>query len=91
VITEWFLTLMADFVGMLADAFGPWTPPSELVNATSGANSALANMQGVGVWVNWPVLMGCIATSVAVWGGVLVIKLVRAIAAHVPQFGGGGD
>lgn len=90
-ISEWFLGLMAGFVGMLGDAFGEWDPPSQLTDGAAGVNGLLQSFNGMGVWVDWTVLGGCVAVQISVWLGVLLIKLVRAIAAHVPQFGGGGD
>lgn len=90
-ISEWFLGLMAGFVGMLGDAFGPWEPPKQLTDGADGVNGVLQSFTGMGVWVEWPVLSACVAVQVGVWLTVLVIKLVRAIAAHVPAVGGAGD
>ena len=90
-ITEWFLQLMAGFVGMIADALGPWTPPSELVQASTGVSDVLSNFNGMGAWVSWTVLSACVVTQIATWAVVVGAKVVRAIAAHIPEFGGAGD
>lgn len=82
---------MAGFVGMLGDTFGPWEPPAQLTDGAAGVNDVLQSFTGMGVWVEWPVLAGCVAVQVGVWLSVLLIKLARAIAAHVPAFGGAGD
>lgn len=90
-ITEWFLELVAGVLGWLADAFGEWEPPQELVDASAGVNGFLANFSGLGAWVSWPVLASCVAAALLVWLTVVGIKLVRAIVAHIPAFGGAGD
>lgn len=90
-IVEWFLDLCAGVLGMLADAFGPWEPPTELVDASEGVNGLLTNWSGMSVWVEWTVLAACVGVQIAVWAGVVGIKGIRAIAAHIPQFGGAGD
>lgn len=90
-ISEWFLDLMAGFLGMIADAFGPWDPPAELTDAAHGAAGVLQNWSGMGAWVEWSVLGACMAVQLGVWATVLGIKLARAIAAHVPVVGGAGD
>lgn len=76
---------------MLADLFGEWEPPDELVNASDGARGLMSNMAGMGAWVEWTVLAACVAVQVAIWGSVVGIKLVRAVVAHIPGFGGAGD
>lgn len=90
-ITEWFISLMAGFVGMLGDAFGEWTPPAELVDASTGVSDVLANFNGMGVWVNWTILTACVVIQLATWATVVGIKVLRALAAHIPQIGGAGD
>lgn len=90
-ISEFFLGIFGWIVTALADLMGPWTPPAELVEASTRVNDLLASMAGLGAWVNWPVLIGCVAVSVGVWAVVVGIKLVRAIVAHVPMVGGAGD
>lgn len=90
-IVEKLLDLVGWIVGAVADLFGPWTPPDELVDASKSINGLLTNMAGLGAWMNWGVLAGCVATATAAWGVVVGIKLVRAIAAHIPFLGGAGD
>lgn len=90
-IVEWFLGLAGGFVEWLASLFGPWEPPAGLMGAVDGVASLLASMAGFGVWVDFGVLSMCVGISVASWLAVLGIKLVRAVLAHVPMFGGAGD
>lgn len=90
-ISEFFLTLAANFVSWLASLFGEWTPPAELADMSTQASYLVTQFASLGIWVNWPVMGACAAAAVATWGIVLGIKVVRALAAHVPVFGGSGD
>lgn len=90
-ITEFFIGLAAWVVGWIAGLFGEWTPPAELTQATSGLNDLMGTFASLGVWVSWPVLGACIAAAVGVWAAVLIVKLIRAVLAHIPAFGGSGD
>lgn len=90
-ISEWFLNLAAGFVGWLAGLFGVWEPPQVLLDMADTVSLVVSMFADFGVWVDWVVLGACVLASVATWGIVLVIKVIRAIAAHVPAFGGSGD
>lgn len=90
-IVEFFLGIAQWFVEWIASLFGEWTPPAELLDATSGVSAVLGGIAGMGVWIEWTVLGACVAVQVGVWAVVLGIKLVRALLAHVPLFGGAGD
>lgn len=90
-ISEFFLTLAAGFVSWLGSLFGEWEPPPELVDMATGANDLVMQFASLGVWVDWGVIAGCVAASVATWAIVLGIKVLRALAAHIPVIGGAGD
>ncbi|WP_137878070.1 hypothetical protein [Microbacterium sp. 4NA327F11] len=90
-ITEWFGSLVVQFLDWLATVFGPWTPPTELTDAVSAVNGLIASFSSVGVWVDWTVLGSCVVASIGVWVVVVGIKIVRAVVAHIPAFGGAGD
>ncbi|BDZ38074.1 hypothetical protein [Microbacterium suwonense] len=90
-ISEFFVNLAAGFVGWLAGLFGEWTPPDALTDMASSANDLVVEFASLGVWVDWGVLSGCVAAALASWAVVLVVKVVRALAAHVPVIGGAGD
>lgn len=90
-ISEWFLNLAAGFVQWLAGLFGEWTPPEQLTDMAGSAGYLVGQFASLGVWVEWPVLIGCVAVSVGVWAVVVGIKLLRAVVAHIPAIGGSGD
>jgi hypothetical protein len=91
VISEWFMNMAAGFVEWLASLFGEWEPPTQLTDMADSAGYLVGQFASLGVWVNWPVLIGCVAASVAVWTVVVGIKLLRAVVAHLPEWGGAGD
>lgn len=90
-ITEFFLNLAAGFVGWLAGLFGNWQPPQMLLDMADTVGFIVGMFADLGVWVDWVVLGACVAAAVASWALVLGIKMVRALAAHIPAFGGSGD
>jgi len=90
-ISKWFLVLAVGIVEWLAGVFGVWDPPRILIDMSDGVADLLPQFASLGVWVDWAVIGACVAASVATWGIVLLIKLIRAVAAHIPAFGGAGD
>lgn len=90
-ISEFFVTLFGSVVGWIADLLGPWNPPPELLDASKSVNGLIHSFAGMGAWVNWTVLGACVAAAVGTWLVVVGIKLVRAVLAHIPAFGGAGD
>ena len=90
-VTEWIVNLATSFVQWLASLFPAWDPPSQLTGMTTAVNSILGTLSGFGVWVDFTTLNSCVLAAVGVWAVVLAIKLIRAVIAHVPQFGGAGD
>lgn len=90
-ISEFFLGLAQQFVTWLAGLFGTWTPPQQLTDMATGVSDLVTTFASLGVWVDWGVLGGCVTAAVAAWGIVLGIKVVRAVAAHIPAIGGAGD
>lgn len=90
-ISEFFLTLAAGFVDWLAGLFGTWDPPAQLVDMAGSVAGLVGQFASLGIWVDWGVLAACVAASVATWAIVVGIKVVRAVAAHIPAFGGAGD
>lgn len=90
-IVEWFLGLVAFVLGWFAELFGTWTPPPELTEATTRVGTLLGEFSSLGTWIDWTVLGACVLTQIVTWGIVLGVKLIRAVGAHLPWFGGSGD
>lgn len=89
-ISEWFLDTSASFTEWLADLFGEWTPPEFMSDPQGVLGSLLAMFVGLGGWVDWTVLGVCLTAVIAAFVVGFTIKLVRAVVAHVPLFGGAG-
>ena len=90
-IAEFFMSLAAGFVDWLAGLFGEWEPPAALVDMSDSIGYLWGQFASLGVWVDWGVLAACVAAALTTWAVVVGIKLVRAVVAHVPVFGGAGD
>lgn len=90
-VVEAILGFVAWFIGLIGSAFPDWEPPVELTQISGMVADLMGRFGGLSAWVEWPVLTGCIAVSLATWAAVAGLKLIRAIAAHVPALGGSGD
>lgn len=89
-ILEWLLTIGTSVSGWIADLFPIWNVPAALSSPQSAVASVMSNFVGLGSWVSWPILIGCVAAVLGTWLVMFTIKLIRAVIAHVPQFGGAG-
>lgn len=89
-IAEYFGQLAVDFVVFLSNLFGDYQIPPELTSARGTMLVLLESSVGLGVWVDWNVLGLVMAAVGLVYGIGLSIRLIRAVVAHVPQFGGAG-
>lgn len=89
-ITEWFVSIGCHIAAWVGSLFPDWTPPDFLVHFSDTVNAILANVSGLGVWADWVYIIICVSAVMLVWGVSFGIKLVRAIVAHVPFFGGAG-
>jgi len=67
-----------------------WTVPDFFTHFDATINGVIANLNGVGAWIDWPVAIACVTATILVWGIAATIKLVRAIASYLPVFGGAG-
>lgn len=90
-IVQWLFDLNAQLQGWLTAQFPTdWTVPDFFANLDDTVNSVLSNLNNVGVWVDWPVVIGCVSAVVLTWVATAAIKLIRAIASYIPFFGGAG-
>jgi hypothetical protein len=91
VISEWFVTLFQGLIAWVGDLFPSWDPPAAMLGLASTMQGLMDAFVGLGVWVDWGVLSTCVGIQVSTWLIVLGIKLIRAVVAHIPEFGGAGD
>jgi hypothetical protein len=87
-ISEFFLQLAQDITTWLAGFMTyPGAKPQDVWGQMSGLVSQFASL---GVWINWAAVAGAVGVALSVWLVCLGIKIVRAIIAHIPAFGGAG-
>lgn len=90
-IVEFFTGLGVNIAIWLASFFPTdWEVPEFLLTFDQTVNGLLAMLTGVSVWVDWTVAITCVSVVMATWVIALGVKVVRALIAHVPQFGGAG-
>lgn len=89
-IVEWLISLGATVSNWFASLFPVWDVPEFLVDFDATLNDVLGNLSGVGAWVDWLYILLIVTAVMAVWGIALLIKVARAVAAHVPFVGGAG-
>lgn len=87
-IVDWLLSLMVGMVGWITDLM-TWEG-AQPRDVFADFEFMVRQFGSVGVWVDWASFSAAIAISIGVWLVCAGVKLVRAIAAHVPQFGGAG-
>jgi hypothetical protein len=90
VITGWFLDIAAGFVGWFASLFSGFTVPQWFADMGTSMGGLLSGLNGLGGWIDWPVVSIAAASALATWAVCLGIKTVRAIASYIPFFGGAG-
>lgn len=88
-IVEWWIGVVSSFVDWVASLFPTWSAPD--LDPSSGIGQVVSAGASLGNWVPWTVLLFCVGVVVAAWLVTLGIKIVRALIAHVPEFGGAGD
>lgn len=89
-IIEWLITVAVNFVGWIGSLFPTIEIPGWLSGLDGSVNGWFSQWDGVGVWVDWKFISTVVAVVLSVWAIGFVIKLVRVILGHIPQFGGNG-
>jgi hypothetical protein len=89
-IAEWFGEVVIAFVAWLASIWGDFEIPQWAYDSRGTMIDLLASYSGLGVWVDWQALGICMAAVGATYALGLVVRLIRVLVAHIPQFGGGG-
>lgn len=89
-VTEWLLQL-AVWLGTMVLDMMPDSDAAALVDDGSTVVASVIQMgHGITVWFPWAVVGLCAATTFTAWGALFVLKILRQLLAHVPQFGGTG-
>lgn len=89
-ITEALLRAGASFASWILGLFPSWEPPAWATDTTGNLKNVLEWFTGLGVWVDWNALGICIGAVVGTYLVGFLIKLTRAVVAHIPMIGGAG-
>lgn len=90
-IIEWLTGIAMQFGSMLADTFPEWEIPDWMYETRDTLYGILAEGANLGIWFPIEALkIALVATAGIYVIGPLIIRLARAVIAHIPQFGGSG-
>ena len=90
-ISEFFINLAMGFVTWLTSlAATDWVVPPEIASFDDTVSGFISSFVGLSVWAPWALMIGCVTVAVTTWLVCLLIKALRAVAAHVPLVGGAG-
>lgn len=90
-IIEWLVGVAMGIATWFTGLFATdWEVPTFLSGLDNTLNSVFANISGVSVWADWGFIIAVVLVVVSTWAVGLSVKVVRAIASHIPFFGGSG-
>jgi len=90
-IVEWFISIGVNMSAWFSSLFpDDFEVPPFFAGFDDQLNSVFSNVDGMGVWADWLYILAVVGVVILVWGIGLLVKLARAIAAHIPFFGGAG-
>ena len=88
-IIEWLVTLAVNIVTWLSEEVLTWEG-IQPVDIWGHVEGMVAQFASIGVWIDWPAVSTAVGLAIGVWLVCLGIKAIRALIAHIPQFGGSG-
>lgn len=90
-IIEFLIGVAANVVDWLAGTINGWAPDAWFTDLGERINDVTSSLDGLGVWVDWLVIGGCVVAVLGAWTLFGNVKLTRVAASHVPLVGGGGN
>jgi hypothetical protein len=90
-IIEWLMQLVGGVVDWLTSLFPPVLIPADIENLDSTLTGLINdNSAGLAPFIDFGFIGSVIGIPLAIWGAAVLIKAIRAAAAHIPFFGGRG-
>lgn len=89
-ITEWLVMQGVMISEFMAGLFPAWSPPEWFQDPSGLAAQITQFVTGMGAWVPLSFISGVVGVVFASWAVTALVRLLRAVASHVPQFGGSG-
>lgn len=89
-VIEWALGLALMVSEWITGMFPEVEIPQWFIDLDGAVNTVFATLSGLSAWVDFVLLFGVLSTTAIVWVACLIIKALRAAAAHVPLVGGSG-
>lgn len=89
-IVEWAAQICMDLAVFFAGLFPEWEIPEFMTSGDGWLGVMAESLYGLGVWVDWGALGICLTAVGGVYVVAGLIKLARAVIAHLPMVGGAG-
>lgn len=88
-ITEWFIGIGKTLALWVLSLFPTgWEVPSWLTTASDWLAGIVVQGQNLGAWIPWALMLTVLASTIALWGGGLLLKFVRWLVGWIPTMGG---
>jgi hypothetical protein len=89
-IIEFFLGLVT-WIGQFVIGLLPEDDSDQIVQSASDALAGVVGLgSGVSVWIPWTVIVYAAGFTFTAWLALFIVKIIRQLIAHIPQFGGTG-
>lgn len=88
-IVEWLMKLGTDLAAWFVSLFPQGDAPDFVLTLDDKINGLLANLGGVGVWADWPYMIGVVSVVVGIWAIGFAVKAVLTLWKLIPVIGGG--
>lgn len=87
-IVDWIVSNAVGFWSWLLGLMPDWSMPAELANADDTVNGLFRNIDGLGAWVNFPIVGVLAAIPPILWVIMINWKAFRMAVSHLPFIGG---
>lgn len=89
-IVEWIMQLSAGFLDFVADWFPPLDLPEWIEHPFDGVEAIASVVVGANTWIDVAFVGGVAVVALGAYVAGFVVRLARALIAHIPAIGGGG-
>ena len=89
-IIQWLIDLACTIASAVGALFSAIQIPASFGSGLASISNITSKFDGLGVWINFPVLATVLLVVVTVYGVSFGIKLFRTAVSYIPFIGGSG-